>query len=73
MLQKNIGDIILLLCLILFLFNLKIISADIFKSLQSIVGDKNISKAEAVCSQHSHDESYYRCVESNIAKTFYVT
>ncbi|XP_071824713.1 probable D-lactate dehydrogenase, mitochondrial isoform X1 [Apostichopus japonicus] len=38
----------------------EIISADIFKSLQSIVGDKNISKAEAVCSQHSHDESYYR-------------
>lgn len=38
----------------------KAVSDDVFRSLKSVVGDKNISKAEAVCSQHSHDESYYR-------------
>ncbi|XP_022084081.1 probable D-lactate dehydrogenase, mitochondrial [Acanthaster planci] len=30
------------------------------KALQSTLGDKNVSSAEAVCEQHGHDESYHR-------------
>jgi len=35
-------------------------SADISKILTSIVGDKNLSTADAIREQHSHDESFHR-------------
>ncbi|XP_038067849.1 probable D-lactate dehydrogenase, mitochondrial [Patiria miniata] len=36
------------------------VPASALKALQTTLGDKSVSSAEAVCEQHSHDESYHR-------------